>query len=302
MIVAVKDHQGKSRALVDALRTQGWFVVPLGAPADLLLIDHDVNRPGWRDVIDAYAEFGAKIVLYPHGANVICSWDGPEEPYPVDACLVIGQAHREVMETYGYPRPMHIIGWSFCEQKPFQPREAKRVLFAPTHPLGNGYLNDEQKQANQIAYEQVLQWGLPVTVRHVGPLSANGLERRRGVEYERAHLSLGLGSLDDHDLVVARETMLSMAIARGIPAMTYHQACPDNDPHGPTEPMIKVSNWQKYRDLMHYPYDLNMPGIRFGAAAGEATVYRQRMIGPQLEAKALSGILTGICERESVTV
>lgn len=297
MIVAIKDHQHKSHALRDALREHGHWIVPVGVPADVLLIDHDVDRPAYRPLIDRYRDMGAAIVLYPHGANVVCSWDGPEEPYPVDGCLVIGTGHRDVMATYGYPRPMHVIGWSFCEQRSFCPRaKIGRVLFAPTHPLGNGYLNNEQRDANREAFMTLLDWGLPLTVRHVGPLDVNGLWREKDVEYEPAQLTLALGSIDEHDLVVARETFLALAIARGIPAVTYHQAEPDNDPHGPDEPMVKVNSWDLYRDLMRYPYDLEDPNARFIATAMEAREYRRRFIGEQLDPKALSDVLTVIVE------
>lgn len=303
MIVAIKDHQHKSHALRDALREHGHWVVPVGVPADVLLIDHDVDRPAYRPIIDIYRERGSRIVLYPHGANVICSWDGPEEPYPVDACLVIGTAHRDVMIAYGYPQPLHVIGWSFCEQRPFKPRKRiKRVLFAPTHPLGNGYLNDEQRDANRQAYMTLLDWGLPLTVRHVGSLDVNGLWREKNVVYEQAALTLALGSIDEHDLVVARETFHSLAIARGVPAVTYHQACPDNDPHSPDEPMIKVSNWDTYRHLMRYPYDLDDLDARHHAATREASDYRRRFIGDQLDSRVLSDTLTAVCEQEPVCI
>lgn len=297
MIVAIKDHQRKSLPFRDALREQGHWVVPVGMPADVLLIDHDVDRPNYRPVIERYRDQGASIVLYPHGGDVICRWDGIDEPYPVDGCLVIGTGHRDVMTTYGYPHPIHVVGWPFCAQKPFRPRKrVKRVLFAPTHPLGNGYLNDEQREANRTAYMQLLDWGLSLTVRHIGPLDTNGLWHEKDVQYEPAELSLALGSIDEHDLVVSRETFLSLAVARGVPAITYHQACPDNDPHSPDEPMVKVANWPEYRGLMRYAWDLENPDSRHLAASGEATDWRKQFIGKQMNPKKLSDTLVAIRE------
>lgn len=297
MIVAIRDHQRKSVGIREALRSAGWWVVPDGAPADVLLIDHDIDRPGYRDVIHAYEGAGAKIVLYPHGANPNVGWDGFFEPYPVDACLVIGTGHRDVMLAYGYPRPIYPIGWSFCEQRAFRARAIERVLFAPQHPLGSGYLNPKLMEANRRAFAIVRGWGVQVTVRHVGPLEASGLRHEPGVAYEPAGLRLALGSIDMHDLVVARETFLSLAVARGVPAITFHQVA-TNDPEVPGEPVVEAKHAAKYAEMMRYPWDLADAGATDLAPIEEAADWRARFIGAQLDPAAVARELQALCERE----
>ena len=301
MIAAIKDHQGKSRGIAAALQREGWQCVPVGPPADVLLIDHDIDRPGYRDVIDYYKANGAKIVLYPHGALPVCVWDGIIEPYPVDACLVIGTGHRDVMQAYGYPYPIHVIGWSFCEQRSFRSHPVEQVLFAPAHPLGNGYLHQRYVTANQRAYHSLLRWDVPLTVRHVGSLEMNGLWSVHGVIYERGMMDTTLGSIDDHDLVVARDTFLSLAVARGVPAITFHQAPMTSDPEGPDEPEITVQNWDAYGSMLRYPYDLT---DSYGRATSgwwpEMISWRERFVGSQLDSRTLSSVLQDLIESGTV--
>lgn len=296
MIAAIRDHQHKSYGIRDALRSEGWFVVPAASPADVLLIDYDGDAPmDHRALIDAYAARGTPIVIYPHGANPLFRWDGIVEPYPVDACMVIGTGQRDVMLTYGYPHPIEVIGWSFCEQRPFVAREPERVLFCPQHPLGNGYLVERLRDANKDAYNRILTWGLPITVRHVHSVEANGLWDAPNVTYEPAGLSLALGSIDEHDVVVARDTLLSTAVARGIPAIAFGQRQFYSDPSGPEEPDVEAASWEKYGEKMRYPYDIGDLGVLEQAVRSEATSWRERFVGAQMNARSLADLLASIC-------
>lgn len=296
MIAAIRDHQRKSYRIREALRAEGWWVVPAGAPADVLLIDADIERPGYRDMIERYKETSAKIALYPHGASAPTCWDIDVDPYPVDVCLVIGEGHRDVMQCYGYPQPIQIIGWPFSDQRAFRPVVPERVLFAPIHPLGQGYLPTVDRDANIRTYKQVLSWGCKVTVRHVGPLEWSGLWRVPGVDYEWRGLSLSIGSIDMHDLVVARDTTLSLAVARGVAAVSFEQTSPRSNPSVLGAPEFPARHWDDFKDLMRYPYDLDDdPDVWRVAARNEALAWRERFIGQQMDGRALSEVLTALC-------
>ena len=138
-MVHVKDHHRESARLVEALVRAGHILVP-GPPADLLLIDLDPPEFGYRQFIDRFADQGAKVLLYPHGAGPLLVYDGLYEPYErVDGNLVIGPGQAELMRRMEYPHPTHAIGWTLCEQRPFRPAaDVRNVLFAPTHPNGDG--------------------------------------------------------------------------------------------------------------------------------------------------------------------
>jgi hypothetical protein len=293
LVVAVRDHQGKSRGFRDALREQGWWVAPPGMPADVLLLDHDIDRQSYRDMIENYRHAGAKVVLYPHGAAPIWDWDGWLEPYPVDACLVIGSGYRDAMDSYGYPCPIHVVGWSYCRQRPFHGRPPQRVLFAPIHPLGTGYMDPRFRAANARAYRTLLEWDVELTVRHIGPLELNGLWPESDVMFEVGEPDGSVRSIDAHDLVVATDTFLSLAVARGIPAVAFHQVQPVGTRERDEDPVVTFPHWDP--DLCRYPYDLEDPASCVEASRVEATEWRARFIGGQLDPAVLSGVLEAVC-------
>lgn len=291
--VAVRDHRGNSLPYVEALAAKGWDVVPLGQRADVLLIDLDIDRPGYRDVIHAYAEAGARIVLYPHGANALTCWDGLDEPYPVDLCVVPGEGHRMVMEAYGYPRPILVAGFSFCGIRRFRPSRGERVLFAPIHPLGSGWLAPRDKAANEVAFRTLLQTGRPLVVRYMGTLAENGLWEEPGVTFVRADVD-PVDHIDSADVVVAHGTFLSMSVARGRPSVSFHQVEPMNDAENPGEVQFPVRSWDRYREIMRYPHDLGDPLALETACAVEANGWRERFVGRPLDANLLNDRLRSL--------
>lgn len=301
MIIAIRDHQGKSRAIRDALREKGWWVVPAGMPADVFLLDHDIDRLSYRDMIEAQKAGGAKIILYPHGAAPIWDWDGWLEPYPVDGVMVIAAGYRDVLEAYGYPWPVHVIGWSYCDQRQFRPRPPERVLFAPIHPLGNGYMDPSFAAANQRAFRTILDWDVrpaQLTVRCIGSLALNGLWPERGVRFEVGQPDMSIRSIDSHDLVVAQDTFLSLAVARGVPAIAFNQVQPFGTRERATDPTVVFPHWDSA--LARYPYDLEDPESCEVASRVEASVWRGRFIGGQMTADGLAEVLERICGREIV--
>lgn len=300
--VAVRDHQGKSTPYARALAQHGWDVRPIGQPADVFLTDLDVVRGGYRYLIDGYRDAGAKIVMYPHGANVLTIWDGLDEPYPVDLCVTIGEGHKAVMEAYGYPFPVLAAGWALCEQRKFRQTEGRRILFAPTHPLGSGFLSDRDKKANADTFGALLSQGR-VTVRHVGTLEQNGLWLDGECKYEHVDMNLcvsdqlvsTLAMIDDADVVVTSPgTFLHLAVARGCPVVAFQQIEPGTDPEGPEETVFPVASWDRYRELMTYPHDLADPLAVQTACMFEAQGWRERFVGQRLNAARLDQALRAL--------
>ena len=92
---------------------------------------------------------GAKIMLYPHaGGGPNFSWEGLWAPDPrVFANFVTGPGHAEYQRRIDYPADSHVIGWTFCEQRPFRACEdVRNVVFAPWHPNGGGDMTDVQRE------------------------------------------------------------------------------------------------------------------------------------------------------------
>lgn len=301
--VVIRDHQGKSIPFENALRHEGWSVRPIGQAADVLLIDLDVDRPDYRDILRMYRNARTAVVLYPHGANPMTLWDGITDPQAVDVCLVPGEGHRMVMEAYGYPNPIRVIGWTFCQIKPFEPSDGRRVLFAPIHPLGSGHLDDASKAANAAAYDALLRTGRDVTVRYIGTLEQNGLEWHERGAYVQADLDVALSEhfdatiamIDDFDVIVtAPGTFLGLSVARGKPTVAFHQVEPVADQESPNDPVFRVQSFEKYREIMHYPHDLADPLAIETACQFEAQGWRERFVGKLIDPGELDTLLRGL--------
>lgn len=300
MRIFVSDHQDKARALKDAI-IQGGHELVNSYRADIMLIDWDGPLPHYLKTIERAYEGGADIYIYSHGGYPLTCWDGVIEPHEYTAgYLAQTPGEAGVLERYEYPRPVHVIGWHYCGQKDFTPTEIKRVLFAPWHPQGNGYLNPECKKANiEVMNTLSKLQNIELTVRYVGTLKDNGLEELPGVTYQRASRTIyeALQAIDATDLVVANPgTVATLAVAHGKPMVMYGQ---DIRPHdGYSEETLKyVENWEKYKYYMRYPHDISGYGevatwfVMQHAAAKEARDWRKKFIGEQFDPKAFVKLL-----------
>lgn len=299
MRVVVKDHFGKAVPLARALVAAGHTLVPLGERADLLLIDLDDANYGYRTAIDAYRAAGAKVLLYPHGASPQLAYDGFMEPYEaVDGNLVIAPGHAEVMRRYGYPVPIHVIGWSLCEQAPFRPAAAvRRVLYAPTHPSGSGHLSDVELEMNARYFESLRTGPWELTVRYLGSLEQNGLWEAPGVRYVSGDWMPATDDIDAADVVVAAPgTFPALTVARGTPMVTYGQGqAPNYGLEGET--LVALRSLDRYEQYLRYPYDMDdgpVDEVLHAAASREATDWRRRFIGEQMDTPTTAGLLEAI--------
>ena len=96
-------------------------------------------------MLDRYADEGAKIFLYPHGGGgPILSYDGLWEPDKrVFANFVTGVGHAEYLRRMDYPSETHVDRLAVLRPAPFRACEdVKSVLFAPTHPNGDGSMTE----------------------------------------------------------------------------------------------------------------------------------------------------------------
>jgi hypothetical protein len=159
------------------------------------------------------------------------------------------------MSAYGYPHPIIVTGWSLCDLKPFKPRTVvNKVLFAPIHPSTHGFLFPEDKAINADAMNKLMRLGVDVTVRYIGELEACGLRRVPGVRYVQGALDGSTREIDEADLVVAANTFLYMAVARGVPAISIREnSWPCYDRRGRKRPQ----KWHEYHAFMKYPYDVS---------------------------------------------
>src|SRR3990172_3368820 len=267
--IAILNRRGKANGLKRALLACGHKVISPGggngtaSHADALLIDHDMDQYGFRSTIDPYCRAGKPVFLYPHGAAPILSWDGIWEPYEaVTANLVMAPGQAEVMRRYGYSKPIYVIGWYYCEQRPFQTLRTKQseqgmnILFGPIHPMkGGSWSYPEDEAINQQTFERLLKIrGAKITVRYIGDLAANGLWEAPGVSYTQVKPTNDTADIDQADLVISNGTLAYLAIARGKPAIMLNQLSGGRGLG--KDKVTQVSNLYKYADYMRYPFDV----------------------------------------------
>jgi hypothetical protein len=303
MRVVVRDHFGKALPFARALVHAGHELVAIDQAADLLLIDLDEPHYGYRKAIDAHRAAGAKVILYPHGAQPMTAYDGLHEPYDViDGNLVIGAGHAEVMRRFEYPCPVHVVGWSLCEPAPFRPAsDVRRVLFAPTHPSGHGTLSDLEAELNARYYEALLAGPWDLTVRHIGTLEQNGLWEADGVRYSRGDYTIATADIDAADVVVAAPgTFPALTVACGTPMVTYGQGLSPAYGHA-GEQQVTLHHLDRYADYMRYPFDAGdgpLDEVLHAAARDQAAIadWKRRFIGEPMSGLAVARLIESIVD------
>ena len=287
--IAVKDHRGSVLAIAGALHNAGHTLSNEGE-ADALLIDFDLPGYQYGPVIERYAEMGAKIILYPHGAGApTLSYDGLFEPDPrVAANLVVGPGHAEYLRRIEYPSETHVIGWYQGPRRPFRPaQDVKRVVFGPTHPNGDGSMMAFRRELNTKVFEALLKGPWELTVQHLNTLEANGLWPVDGVNFVRNPGKADFTHIDAADAVVAGNgTLPALAIARGVPTVIYGQGVlawglPDEEPTPLRRP-------ERYFDYVRYPLDFEdgpLDELLHTAAHSEEPVahWKRRFLGEPFE-------------------
>jgi hypothetical protein len=291
-MVHVKDHHRESVQLAEALVNAGHMLVN-GPPADLLLIDLDPPAFGYRQYIDHFKDQGATVLLYPHGAGPLLVYDGLYEPYEnVDGNLVIGPGQAELMRRMEYPHPTHAIGWTLCEQRPFRPAsDVRNVLFAPTHPNGDGSMRAVYREANAETFARLLEGDWHVTVRHIGSLEQNGLWEAPDATFRQGNFHPAVDDIDAADLVVAADgTFPSLAVARGVPTVMYSQALPPGlGKRG--DKTVPLRRAERYLDFLRFPFDVAdgpLDEVLHAAARSEAPIaeWKRRFIGEPFDEAA----------------
>jgi hypothetical protein len=297
--VHISDHQGKSRAIADALVRCGQRIEPWPELADVVLIDHDVPFHGKLPLVEACVGAGGRAFLYPHGASagLMSNWDGlyPVSPL-LSGALVTAAGHAEVARRFDYPLPVHVIGWSLCEQAPRRPvAEPRRVVMAPTHGPYHG--TEYRLRRNREVFERLLNAPVALTVRHLGPLERNGLRRVPGVTYVRGDAPGAPGmteQIDAADAVVADPgTFANLAVARGATTVMWDSAlCLDN------AAVREPAHIDRYRELVRFPFEVGPDDLWETMRAAGRDVervgsWRERFIGEPLEPDALLTALRG---------
>jgi hypothetical protein len=230
--------------------------------------------------------------VYPHGGGVstVCDGQWPVHRNTV-VRFVLGTGLADVHDLLGYPVLSVPIGWPFCDMRPFRPSTPRKILFAPEHPMGDGWLRAGSRESNRRIHDQLVALGAELTVRwvQIGGYDVKhlGITPADGVNYQKARMNIaeGVAAIDEADVVVAQEgTFPSLAIARGCPTVMYGQIAPDD--HHNRQGERPAQNFELYRDIVRYPYDADtddLGPLLERACSTEATDWRERFVGPAFD-------------------
>lgn len=305
MRYCIHAHQHKAQAYITALRAAHYYPHLNLNRAEFLLIDHEWKGLfagtdiSWRDQIVKAEEMGIPIFIYPHSVRPNIPHDLTNRYYPVNALFTIAEGHKEVLQRIGYPNPVEVTGWPYTEIHPFRQKEPQgkiRVLFAPIHPVGNGYLPDEERELNTKTYKLLLGLTdeISITVRHIQSLQRNGLWMDERVNYVAGSFDGSTSQMNSAHVVVGAFTYAYMAVALGHPLVMLGEGIrPHNSPRKSGK-LVYARNWKKYRDYMRYPHNIedckkpdDLLTLIESAMAGSHDVenWKERFIGQPFDGK-----------------
>lgn len=297
MRIAASQHQTKALPFLTALATHGHQLVPGEADAFLIDLDTKWNKPLYEPRLAR----GEKVFLYPHAHNTAFLYDGcMAADERVTAHFVVGEGVREIYRRIGMTVPTYAVGFPWTELQPFRRSAPPRsILFAPEHPLGNGYLRPAHAKRNRQVFEALLELDIDLTVRHVMDVEMNGLYSVEGVRFTEAQPDNGVTQIDEADAVVAVGTFAALAIARGAPTVMFDQSeQPENDNADGTR--WTPARWGSWGDYARYPYDFAdgpLSDLLVDAAAGDESIreWRDLFIGKPFDPEAFALLFAELC-------
>ena len=283
----LEPHQGKEKAYVAALQAAGYRS-HIGDRLRAVFALYNMDA-GHRSVtLDRFHKRGIPVFIYPHAARPMVVWDGVHPVWPHAKCnFVTGPGHVEVMQRFDYPIPMEVTGWTYCEQRPFEPvKEPKKILFGPIHPSARGWIADIDRELNQKTFARLLEYcqesGAQLTVRHIKEINYSGLKKVPGVTYIQGVPNQTITEIDAADVVIGHQTFAYLSVARGKPTLMMGEDIPPRTIYHGT--LSYVVNWEKYADLLMFPLDILQGETAEQIAKAckrnaKVTAWRNRFIG-----------------------
>ena len=285
------DHIGKAGPYIKALQKHRHQRVEDINHADLVLLD--IEHAERKPYLDHAVQHGIPVAVYLHGGYPLARGDEPSFFQPsrhVRLHLVPAPGHIACYKAQDLPPRRYLVtGFPWTEQQPFKPsREVKTVVFAPAHPSANGYMAEPWREGNHRAQERILELfpEAKVLVSVYGTLDQNGLEPADNWEFIPSRQELGVGLIDQGDLIVAIETFACQAIAHGKPTVVFNQRMMDwhgNRPWGA----------DAIEPIMRYPYDLDDTLSVRQALRQEVAIWRWQFVGTEFH----PGLVARACER-----
>ena len=255
-VYRMSHHQNKENAFKQALTSRGWYESRYIRSNSVAFGLFDAD---WR-AGDIENLKGRPYFLYPHAARPMVQYDGCVEPKPVTAMFTQAPGGKDLMKIIGYPYPVEVTGWAYSEVRPFQKvKKVKRILFAPIHPNGNGYLNKVDKDLNQRTLERLEAYcqetGTELSVRLVGDPNNNGLSFHEKTKVHTGKKNNSTADIENADVIIAHQTFAYLSVALGKPTVMMGEDVPPRSGNS-EEGFCYVKHWEAYKDILMFPLDI----------------------------------------------
>ena len=299
-------HQNKGQAYYNALDAAGFTITPYTHDAEFGLVDHDYikldrdkNEFAQKPQLVELGKLGRPTFAYPHAARPQIILDCYRDLWwHFDTLFCVSEGHAEILQALRYDAsPLVPVGWSLSPIREFAPVKryrGMRVLFAPIHPNGNGWMSDIDKAANQRVHDWLAEWfatgEIELRIRTVKmPMVAGLTPVDDKIDYYVTRADGSCDDIDWADLVISHQTFAYMAVAMGKPTIMYHDiACHSNN----MEPLFWARYHHEYANLIRFPiefedyYEYGREYMIYAALEGSQAVddWKRRMIGEPFDA------------------
>lgn len=255
-LFVVREHQSKEAAYVTALLQAGYAKSLPRTGVKFFLADYDVLgvHEQMQRMADRYKV--PHLFVYPHSGRPSVINDLYNASQYTTAQFVPAQGHVDVFRSYGYKKPIHVVGWHLSDVIPYKPRKLKNVLFAPIHPKMSTVDKGLNKAVHDILIGIAKQTGLPITVRMMGDFLSNGFEPSEHIAYTRSSDDPSYEQVKRASVVIAHQTIAYISVALGVPTVMMGEDVPPHNFNGKTQAITYVKSWSKYRDAMMFPLDI----------------------------------------------
>jgi len=254
------NHQHKADKFLEALKENNYKQLDCtNGFGGIRFVLTDTDILGRRVRLEKIRAHGVQhFFVYPHAARPDLVNDIYKEWAFTTAHFVSAPGHVDVMRRFGYSRPLEVVGWSLCPIKKFSPRpEPRKVLFAPIHPR----CSVDDQRVNRAAFQKLEKLAradkIELTVRFINSLPGSGLNRieHPNIIYTNGAMNQSYTQIDEADIVVAHQSFLYLAVARGVPSISMATDLPTHVQMR-RKPVVWARNWKKYEHLIAFPYDI----------------------------------------------
>ena len=257
----VSQNKDAANAFVSALLAGGYEYTNQLSEADFLIFDHE-NIDRRRAIKEQFLENHAGFI-YPHTPLTYWLWDGIYNPLPVACNFVSAPGAKLAMESYGYPYPIEVIGFSRCEVLPFQRTDGRRLLFVPARPrrdkgrqeiLDNQALSFVREYASYFESVMICRLEGQFPLLHDGDFGMTVITTNP--KQSKNPAAEMIERIDAADLIISTTTPAALAVARGKPTVFYGETTIPETITGKYP-----SNYHLYKHIHRFPITLENMSI-----------------------------------------